>query len=118
MEKGWILDRAGRSMPAIECFKRVIEIDPNDPAVYDILAERSNEKGTWLRRKGEALMAKERYADAVNAFDQAVAADRRTRCTIEKRQVADVLNRYDEGVFLIRRSWSRAEELHRHLNRA
>ena len=36
MEKGWILDRAGRSMPAIECFKRVMEIDPNDPSLYDI----------------------------------------------------------------------------------
>ncbi|MDD1743706.1 MAG: tetratricopeptide repeat protein, partial [Methanomassiliicoccales archaeon] len=98
MEKGWILDRAGRSMPAVECFKRVMEIDPNDPAVYDILAEKSNDKGTWMRRKGEALMAKERYEDAVKAFDQAAAVDPNdVQALIEKGKALMLLNKYDEA---------------------
>ncbi|HXZ23874.1 MAG TPA: tetratricopeptide repeat protein, partial [Methanomassiliicoccales archaeon] len=75
VERGWVYDRAGNENGAVESWKRAAEVDPEDLSVLDLLANKSREKEYWLRKKGDAQMAKGTYAEAATTFDEALAGD-------------------------------------------
>ena len=95
IQKGFALDRMGRSKEALACYDRALEIDPENPGVrclkgfafnnlaefeksiecYDeVLKVNPDDVFSWYQ-KGSALESLGRYGEAMECYDKALEID-------------------------------------------
>jgi tetratricopeptide (TPR) repeat protein len=95
IQKGFALDRMGKSVEAIECYNRALEIDPENLGVKclkgfafnnlaefeksiecynEVLKENPEDIFSWYQ-KGSALESLGRYREAMESYDKALEID-------------------------------------------
>jgi tetratricopeptide (TPR) repeat protein len=83
--KGTALDQLGRYEEAVECFDKVLEINPKDAEA--------------LNNKGSSLIKMNRYEEAVECFDEALTIDPHNFVTHYNKGIAlGKLGRYEEAI--------------------
>jgi tetratricopeptide (TPR) repeat protein len=105
IQKGFALDRIGRSVEALECYDKALKIDPKNPGLrclkgfafsnlkefessiecYDeVISMNPEDVFSWYQ-KGSALESLGRYKEAMECYDKAIEIDPMDALIREKR---------------------------------